>query len=168
MIRNTPGRILAVLGVVTGLMGCTSPTKVAPEVVPMGNNTFAITCSAENGFTRDTEVLKNQAQRAAADYCAGKGKQLKVVSLTDEKPLVTTGFVKAKIVFKALDANDPELSGAMRAAPAPAASPGVAEPPAPPVDVYTEVMKLDELRKKGLLTDEEFQSEKQKVLRRSK
>ena len=31
-------------------------------------------------------------------------------------------------------------------------------------DLYTEIMKLDELRKKGLLTDAEFEKQKQKLL----
>jgi hypothetical protein len=35
-------------------------------------------------------------------------------------------------------------------------------------DLFTEMTKLDELRKKGLLTDVEFESEKKKLLDRSK
>jgi hypothetical protein len=35
-------------------------------------------------------------------------------------------------------------------------------------DLYTELIKLDELRKRGILTEEEFQAEKKKVLSRSK
>ena len=35
-------------------------------------------------------------------------------------------------------------------------------------DLYTELIKLDELRKRGILTEEEFQAEKKKVLNRSK
>ena len=34
----------------------------------------------------------------------------------------------------------------------------------PTKDVYSELMKLDELRKKGILTEEEFQTQKKKVL----
>lgn len=35
-------------------------------------------------------------------------------------------------------------------------------------DLYTELIKLDDLRKRGILTEEEFQAEKKKVLSRSK
>jgi len=35
-------------------------------------------------------------------------------------------------------------------------------------DLYTELTKLDDLRKRGILTEEEFQAEKKKVLSRSK
>ena len=31
-------------------------------------------------------------------------------------------------------------------------------------DLYTELMKLDDLRKKGILTDEEFDEQKKKLL----
>ena len=164
MNRNTPGKILFAFGLVTALAGCSSPTTVAPEVVPLGNDTYSITRAASNGFTRDTGILKTQAQEDAAAFCASKGRQLKVVSLTDEKPLPTTGYVKAKIVFQALDASEVAAAPAVSAAPTMTA----VERPAPPADVYNELLKLDELRKKGILMDEEFQSEKQKVLRRSK
>ena len=44
----------------------------------------------------------------------------------------------------------------------PAPAPGSTEPQA--TDVYAEILKLDELRNRGLLTDEEFEIEKQKLL----
>jgi hypothetical protein len=33
-------------------------------------------------------------------------------------------------------------------------------------DLYTELMKLDDLRKRGILTDEEFEAQKAKLLAR--
>ena len=35
-------------------------------------------------------------------------------------------------------------------------------------DLYTELMKLDDLRKKGILTEEEFEAEKKKLLEAAK
>ena len=37
---------------------------------------------------------------------------------------------------------------------------------APPKDLYAELLKLDELRQKGLLTDEELEAQKQKLLQK--
>lgn len=37
---------------------------------------------------------------------------------------------------------------------------------APPKDLYAELLKLDELRQKGLLTNEEFEVQKQKLLQK--
>ena len=34
-------------------------------------------------------------------------------------------------------------------------------------ELYNELVKLDDLRKKGILTDDEFQAEKKKLLSRS-
>ncbi len=58
----------------------------------------------------------------------------------------------------------------------PPATPAAAQPPAQPTvqekpvtsgDLYTALLQLDDLRKRGILTEEEFQAEKQKVLKRS-
>lgn len=117
----------------------------------MGNNTYSITREAVTVFSRDTEALKAEAQEDAAQFCASKGKQLKVVDITAEKPRRITGSAKAKIVFQAVDVVDANLTSK----------------PAT-IDVYSELIKVDELRKKDILTEEEFQTEKKKVLNRSK
>jgi hypothetical protein len=137
----------------------------------MGNDTYTITRTAKTGFVRDTAELRAEALDDAAKFCAEQGKQLKVVTVTESKPhVMLLGYAKATVVFKALNAGDPEL----KSEPAPAA---LAGRPAPPViterplttdELYAELMKLDELRKKDILTDEEFQAEKKKVLNRSK
>ena len=144
----------------------------------MGNNTYSITRVARHALDRDIDALKAQAMEDATRFCATRGKQLKVVSMTEEKPWISVGYFKATIVFKALNAGDPELT----AAPAPVAAysqptyMASTPPPAPAAapeklvttgDLYNALMQLDDLRKKGILTDEEFQSEKQKILKRS-
>ena len=159
-------RILALLGVSVALL-CfpTQSLAAAPapvEVVPMGDNTFSITRKATNAFSRDTERLKELAKADAATYCAGQGKQLKVVSLTAEKPFFSTGYASARIVFKAL------TPGEIEAAAAAPASGAYIEKPMTTEEMYNDLMKLDELRKKGILTDDEFQAEKRKILNRSK
>ncbi len=130
----------------------------------MGNNTYSITREGKTAFNRDVDKLKEQVQDDATQYCAAQGKHLKVVSLTGDKPWFSLGYIKAKIVFQALD--NAELAAA--AAPvAPDAAAAVAMP-SPTGDLYSDLLKLDDLRKKGILTDAEFQAEKQKVLNRSK
>ena len=123
---------------------------------------------AKDGFHRDIEVLKTQAMEAATNFCAVRGKQLKVVSMTEEKPWITLGYFKAKLVFKALDAGDPELTS--ESAPVGGGRPPAVarEKPLTTSELCAALTQLDELRKKGILSEEEFQAEKQKVLRRSK
>jgi MFS superfamily sulfate permease-like transporter len=164
------------------LAGCASTSAVAPapEAVAMGDNTYSITCVAKHALDRNIDALKAQAMEDATRFCAARGKQLKVVSMTEEKPWISVGYFKAKIVFKALNAGDAELASQpapvmgsekpayIAASPQPAPAPTVApEKLVTTGDLYTALMQLDDLRKKGVLTEEEFQSEKQKVLRRS-
>jgi hypothetical protein len=152
------------------------------DVVPVGNDTFTITCEARTAFNRDTDKLRDKANEEATKYCADHNKQLKVVSLTSKLPMFGTGYARAKITFMALDAGDPRLSNAAPAAapsyaanPAYAAAPVVMTAPAAPAppprlntdELYSELVKLDDLRKKGILTDDEFQAEKRKLLSRS-
>lgn len=157
-----------------------------PTVESLGNNTYSITRKAGSGFTRDTEKLKQEALDEAAAYCAAHQKELKVISATTSKPkLMFTGYATANVVFKALDAGDPELrapvmttttsAGATYAPQAPGTIPPssatvetTASPSHTSTDaLYSDLMKLDELRKRGILTEEEFQAQKKKVLERS-
>jgi hypothetical protein len=134
----------------------------------MGDNTWSITCEASSAFHRDLYKLKQEATEAATKFFADQGRQLKVISLTGKVPVFAMGYAKAKIVFKALNAGDPELT-------APAYVPGAptqvvyapVEKRLTTDELYSELVKLDDLRKKGILTDDEFQAEKKKLLSRS-
>ncbi len=140
----------------------------------LGDNTYSCTREAPSTFYRDVEKLTEEAKQDAAKYCASKGRQLKLVSVNTEKPWYTLGFPKATVVFKALESGDPELArdepvlvstGRTKKT---ATTVMVAAPATPTTNLYNDLLKLDELRKRGILTDEEFQSEKKKVLERSK
>jgi hypothetical protein len=155
---------------------------VGDDVVPMGDNTFSITRQAGSTFTRSSDKLKSQVQQEASDYCAAQGKMIKIVSLSGKVPTFGLGYASAKIVFKALNPGDPELAtGLVQVAgqvPISGQAPiyvqvptYAAAPPPPPApkqlttdDLYASLMKLDDLRKKGILTDDEFQAEKKKLL----
>jgi len=163
-----------------GLLAVPGRAQPNPEIVPLGQDTYALTRWAKTGFTRNTEKLKAQALEDVAAYCAKLHKQPKIISTTAAHPVVPlTGFAHAKVVFKALDANDPELRAPVAAAgaemapaaPAPAAPPPPAAESAPPQtatdQLYSDLMKLDDLRKRGILTDEEFQAQKKKLLDKS-
>jgi MFS superfamily sulfate permease-like transporter len=175
---KTFGTILSAFLAGIALAGCASTTATgrAPEVEALGNNTYSITRVAKHALDRNIDTLKAEAMEDATQYCAARGKQLKVVGMKEEKPWISVGYFKATIIFKALNAGDAELTAQpayMAPSPQPAymaASPQPTAAPEKPVttgDLYTALMQLDDLRKKGILTDEEFQSEKQKILKRS-
>ncbi len=159
-----------------GLLAATCRADQNPEIVSLGHDTYALTRWATTGFARNTEKLKSQALEDATAYCAKLHRELKILSATAERPAIPlTGFASAKIVFKALEANDAELHAPVPAVVPDAAIPAVAEstmprtaaPPTATDVLYGDLLMLDDLRKRGLLTDEEFQAQKKKLLEKS-
>jgi len=160
---KTPLRIFSAFAIYVALLGTASASKTNMET--LGDNTYAITREASTTFDRNVEKLKAAAQEDAAKFAAAQGKELKIIAVTSDRPFYTLGFAKARIVFKLFKAGDPELT-APAAAPTPL-QPGVITTTGGD-DLYTELLKLDDLHKRGILTDSEFNSEKKKVLKRSK
>jgi hypothetical protein len=178
--------LFARVALLAGLVAASSRADQNPEIVSLGHDTFALTRWAETGFARNREKLKKKALEDATAYCARMHKELKVLSTEAKRPFVPlTGFAYAKVVFKALDANDPELHAPVAPAPAaessaPGPTPEMAPAPAPaPVAVqpapprtpteilYDDLKRLDELRKEGLLTEEEFQAKRKQLVDKS-
>lgn len=162
---KTLGKLLLAALFCTALIGRASSSGGDP--VPLGNDTYSVTREAKTAFNRDTDKLKDDASAAAQKFCDAQGKQMRILSLTSKVPTFGTGYAWAKIVFKALPAGDPGLTDPLPSA-APAAAVEVQKTLTSSTDdLYNALLKLDDLRKKGILTDEEFQAEKKKVLSRS-
>lgn len=151
-------------------VGLAAADSAPPKVENLGNNTYRVTASATHKFTRNTEKLRAEATEAARAFCAAQGKQLKIVTLDESKSFYGVGdMAKATLTFKALNLADPELAGGAPAGATGAAA--TATPTAAPLTneaLYADLLRLDDLRKKGILTEEEFATEKKKVLERSK
>ena len=141
-----------------GLIGTASAST--SKLDPMGNNTYAVTREASSGFDRDVGALKSAAKDDAAKFCASQKKEMKVLAVTTDRPHFGGGFASAKVVFKALDAGDPELTAAP-----PPLDPSIKQ--APGGDLYAELIKLEDLHQRGILTDKEFNAQKKKILKRS-
>ena len=154
-----------------GLLAAACRADPNPDIVSLGHDTYALTHWADNGFTRNTDKLKAQALEDAAAYCAKLHKELKIVSTTTARPAVPlTGFASAKVVFKALDANDPELHAPVLAPLPDDSAPGAVEYATPLTEtdvLYKDLKELDDLRKHGLLTEEEFQAKRKKLVEKS-
>lgn len=172
--RNTFQSIV-IICTCLALVGCASNSGV----VAIGNNTYMVTRQAATGFS-GSGTLKADAVQEAATFCQKQGKQMKVVAITEAKPpYILANFPKAEVVFKALDAGDPELKNDSAYDPS-GIQIKVGEPPPTRAsidinqkqttadDLYTQLTHLDELHKKGILTDAEFEAEKKKILSQSK
>ena len=142
---------LAFLLPAPSLHAATGPDVTVGPIENAGDGAFQLTCTGRDKFHRGTGDLKAAATEAANAYCMAQNKQLKVVSTKEHKGIyLVGGFPSVTLVFKALNPTDSEAAG---------------ESPSPPAgDFYAVLLKLDDLRKKGILTEEEFQTEKKKVL----
>jgi hypothetical protein len=142
----------------------------------MGPNTYIVTRQAATGFS-GAGTLKADAISEAAKFCAAQGKVLKVVAVTEAQPPYIFGnFPKAEVVFKALNPGDPELTSQSEydasgtqvrvgSSLVDRSEVKVSVEHPDDEDIYTKLEKLDELRKKGILSEEEFQKEKERLLK---
>ena len=151
------GRIILIfIAVVSAAFAATT------KVVPMGDNTFSVTREAPHTFNRDTDVLKESAMQEAEQFCQAQGKQLKVVTWSVYRPRFISGYASAKLVFKALNPGEAEPATASASLPSNAVIAAGSD------DLYSELLKLDDLRKKGILSEKEFEAEKKKALKRER
>ena len=170
------------------LIGCASPSVV--PIVPIGTDTYMLTKEDHAGILGSLAKLKADVISEATAFAASKGKVAVPVSFR-EKPvgnrpgdwasieyqfkLVESGSDEAK--NQSLNADrrsvpirpdvsiQKEVSADIRVDSRPVRA--TAPPTAPtPVarDVYTELLKLDDLRKRGIINDAEFNEQKAKLL----
>jgi len=155
-LRLTSLFLLAVLaGVFTG---CSTPVQGIVQVSP---DTYLVTVQKRTGiFSNEVPNLKAQAISESMDFAESKGKAAVPANLTEDTFSMIGDYSKIEYRFKLVDKDDPRVK---RTSIATGRDSVVVKD-----DVYVELSKLDALRKKGILTEAEFQSEKQKLLNRPK
>lgn len=158
-----------------GLSGC----AINSGIVPMGKDTYMVSRQAATGFS-GSGAQKAKCFQEASQFCEKQGKKLQVVSTSEAKPpYIFANFPKAEVQFMCLDANDPQLQRTRLEK-----SPDVVikrddtvkadvdvrtkEESNKSPDLYTELTKLEDLRKKKILTEEEFQIQKKLLLEKQK
>lgn len=170
MNKRYPVRLLLALFLALSVL--TARAETISQVTSLGSDTYAVTATATHKFTRNTDKLKAAGIEAATQFCAKEGKQFQLVSAEENKSMYLVGAMAATtITFKALPPGAPAAVASATAASAPATSAAVSAPPpaSPEVDQFSaDMLKLDDLHKRGILTDEEFASAKKKVLDRLK
>ncbi len=158
-------RILLAIVAAT-LIGCAT----APAV-PMGNDTYMISQTSAGGVFRSMSSLKTEVLEHANAFAASKGK-VAVPIAGKEAPAYPGHMPSFEYQFRLVDKNDSRAEGGAlipradvvmdvhNAAPvAPTnTAPGTSK------DVYTQLLKLDDLRKRGILTESEFDAQKAKLL----
>jgi hypothetical protein len=161
--------------------GCAT-TEGTPVVTQLSPDTYMITIRARSSyFAMDKPKFTSQAVNHSLDYAASKGKVAVPITLRENTAGMFEDWVNVEYEFRLVDKNDPRANRNKSDAdqkPAPAKQPEPVKQPAPikppePVtktdtrtkqDVYNDLLKLDDLRKKGIITQEEFEIEKKKLL----
>jgi hypothetical protein len=123
------------------LLGCQSS-----GVIQTSPDTYKVARKSAGGIFTDTAKLRDEVIQEANAFAASKGKIAVPVATHSEHPLVG-GLPSFEYEFRLADK-----------------SPAALVVPEKQGDLYNELLKLDELRKKGLITDAEFETQKQKLL----
>ncbi len=147
-----------------------------PGIVKISPDTYMLYKTDKAGIFGNAAMMKANVIREANAFAENQGKVAIPIS-TQSTPMARGQFATFEYQFRVVDNKDPE---AQRTSLVPRADVVIAktekisadihleETSENEVDFYTEIMKLDDLRKKGLITDAEFESEKKKLLKRSK
>jgi len=154
---------------------CLSLTACATaEIVPMGTDVYMISQTSAGGMFTNMGTLKAEVIQRANAFAESKGK-VAVAVAAKETPPAPGRMPNYEYQFRLVDRSDPRASGSglvktpdmvienRNQAPAVIVNPPAREV-AQPKDVYGELLKLDDLRKRGILTDAEFEAQKRKLL----
>jgi len=162
-------KLAALLISIAALSGCTNP-----GIVKLSPDTYMLSREAHGGIFASASALKADVINDANTFAEGQGKVAIPIS-AHEKPLGNgpAQWASFEYTFRVLDKNDPEvrrtslvpranivieknenISGNIR----------TIDESKKSSDIYAELVKLDDLRKKGILTDSEFEAQKKKIL----
>jgi hypothetical protein len=158
--------LLSILSVFTVILwaGCANP-----GIVQLSPDTYIISRTDHGGIFGNASAMKIGVIKDANEFAESKGKVAIPVS-SQESPMWPGHFASIEYQFRVVDRNDPE---AKRTSLVPRAnlviektekiSADVHTKDDKTPDLYTELMKLDDLRKKGVITEEEFQAQKKRL-----
>ncbi|MGO9623252.1 MAG: SHOCT domain-containing protein [Steroidobacteraceae bacterium] len=142
-----------------------------PGIVQMSPDTYLLSREDKGGIFGNASAMHAAVIDEANKFAASKGK-VAIPITTHETAMGPGHFATFDYQFRLVDPNSPDAkSTPMIQRPDVVVQQNenksvevhsTTVPPKP--DVYTELLKLDDLRKKGIITDEEFQAQKAKLL----
>jgi hypothetical protein len=144
--------------------GCASS-----DVISAGPDTYMVSASGA-GFA--TAGVREKVYKKANDFCAERGLVMVPVSFKARPGAFGQHPPSADLIFRALKPGDPaigrpDLTGddeAVASTQRIKVSVKDESKKEQQPDTYTELLKLDDLRKRGILTENEFQDRKRKLL----
>ena len=144
------------------------------EIVPLGTDTYMISQTSAGGMFTNMGTLKAEVIQRANAFAEKNGK-VAIPVAAHETPPAPGRMPNYEYQFRLVDRSDPRASGGgliktpdmvienRNQAPAVVVYPASKEAPQSK-DIYSELVKLDDLRKRGILSDAEFDAQKRKLL----
>jgi hypothetical protein len=138
-----------------------------PEIVQMSTDTYMIAKTSKAGIFGNPAKMKLGIIKQANEFATSKGK-IAVPLASKEVPLAVGQFASFEYQFRLVDKDNSDASGA-HLGPVPDVVVDVngGSQPAPTAaqpDLYGQLLKLDDLRKRGIITNAEYEVQKQKLL----
>lgn len=165
-VRSIFLMILVSLG--AAISGCANP-----GIVQLSPDTYMLARTDRGGVFGNSSAMKADVIREANAFAASKGK-VAIPLASNERPMVVgQQLASFEYQFRVVDPNDPEARR-VHMVPGPnlviekteknIVDVRTKDQTERPKDVYGELIKLDDLRKKGIITDSEFEAQKKKLL----
>lgn len=144
------------------------------EIVPIGTDSYMIAQTSAGGVFKAMSSLKSEVIQRANAFADTKGK-IAIPIAAKESPAYPGHMPSFEYQFRLVEKTDARAAGAgliprvdmvienkvITSAPGNLTENGSAKP-----DLYGELVKLDDLRKKGIINESEFQAQKTKLLSR--
>jgi Short C-terminal domain len=157
--------VISLAGVITG---CANP-----GIVKLSPDTYMLSRTDKGGMFGNASAMKADVIREANEFAARQGKIAIPISLNDS-PMYIGHFASVDYQFRVVDASDPEAQQHVNLAPRPDIVIEKTEKTSGDVrtkdqtnrqkDIYAELIRLDDLHKRGILSEAEFEVQKKKLL----
>lgn len=160
-------RVATAALVASALAGCANP-----GIVPVSGDVYMLSRMDRGGIFGNAAAMKADVIREASEFAAQRGK-IAIPLHMREQPMLPGRFASVEYQFQLVERNDPRVQGASLA-PRPdmviersdkvSVDARTRDATERPKDTYAELLRLDDLRKRGILTDAEFEAQKKKLL----
>jgi predicted AAA+ superfamily ATPase len=149
------------------LISCVSSTGI----VSIGEDTYMI--GKSTNLQASSTIVKASAFREASKFCADKNRHIQVVHTSEKDMALGHNMTTVELQFMCLRQDDPELQRPKLKKEADVViekkedvsiDVKLKDQAENEKDVYTELIRLDDLRKKGIITEDEFETLKRKLL----
>ena len=168
---NNIKTLIGTLSVAAAMMAMPAHAKKFDDVAPIAPDTYQISRMDHAGIFGNTGKMKTAVLKHAQEFAESQGKVAVAISIK-EIPNAPFRFAQIEYTFLVVDKADADARRVrLTKEPDSVTEQRVkidvnqAQSEQKP-DVYAELIKLDDLRKRGIITEAEFEQQKQKLLSR--